>query len=274
MTALLLAVFGASLAGSLHCVGMCGPFALLAASRNPQRRDGCGEGGSCNSLASLAFFYHAGRLLTYAAVGIVCGAAGMALNNATTRWGTSASFFQQTATWVAGLLMIAVGGVAILRLSGWKLRFFPIARKLNQRLASLYRKVSVLSPVKRAIVIGMLASLMPCGWLYTFAITAAGTGDPMLGAIVMATFWAGSVPALLGVVPIAAIIKRTGNRAAKAIPWAMAGLIVLTGVFTLAFRAPVDAFIDREVVTGVDNLSAQVSTIDQKDLPCCHGEGK
>lgn len=271
MTALLLAVFVASLAGSLHCIGMCGPFAMLAASRNNGRSGGCSESQACSSVAALAFFYHAGRLLTYTLVGVACGVAGLALNSATNRWANSASFFQQSATWIAGLLMIFVGVVAILRLSGWKLRYFHLAKGINKRLAGLYRKVTVLSPVKRAVAIGMLASLMPCGWLYTFAITAAGTGDPLSGAVVMATFWAGSVPALLGVVPLAAIIRRTGDRLAKTIPWAMAGLIILTGVFTLAFRAPVNAFVDVKVVSGTDNLQEQVSNIDQKELPCCHG---
>ncbi|MBL8856276.1 MAG: sulfite exporter TauE/SafE family protein, partial [Planctomycetaceae bacterium] len=59
MIALLVTVFVASLLGSLHCVGMCGPFALLA---------GTGDGRSFRAAPTMA--YSAGRLISYVAVGI------------------------------------------------------------------------------------------------------------------------------------------------------------------------------------------------------------
>ena len=41
---------------------------------------------------------------------------------------------------------------------------------------------------------GLLTTLLPCGWLYTFVATAGGTGDPIGGAAVMIVFWVGTLP--------------------------------------------------------------------------------
>ena len=47
---------------------------------------------------------------------------------------------------------------------------------------------------------GLLTALLPCGWLYLFALFAAGTGSWLSGSVVMIAFWLGSVPALVAVV--------------------------------------------------------------------------
>ena len=60
------AVISASLLGSMHCVGMCGPLAMWAS--------GAGESGS--KLAFNSSLYHLGRMLTYALVGLVAGLLG------------------------------------------------------------------------------------------------------------------------------------------------------------------------------------------------------
>jgi sulfite exporter TauE/SafE len=54
-------------------------------------------------------------------------------------------------------------------------------------------------PTVRAAATGLLTTLLPCGWLYAFVATAGGTGSALGGVIVMAAFWAGTVPMLLGV---------------------------------------------------------------------------
>ena len=70
-------------------------------------------------------------------------------------------------------------------------------------MGSLLRRgfslVSDKPPVLRAAVVGLLSGLLPCGWLWAFVVTAAGTGNALSGAAVMTAFWAGTVPALLAV---------------------------------------------------------------------------
>ena len=87
-------------------------------------------------------------------------------------------------------------------------------------------------PIVRALAIGLLTTLLPCGWLYVFVATAAGTGSGPGGALVMAVFWAGTVPVLAGVGALA-------QRAAGPLPRPAArcsppALLVVLGVLTVA----------------------------------------
>ena len=93
MIILLGTVWVASLLGSLHCVGMCGPFALIAGGADKARK------------AALfpTFSYSFGRLVTYSLVGFVFGALGMTLN-----LGASIGNWQQAATYVAGVMMVLI----------------------------------------------------------------------------------------------------------------------------------------------------------------------
>ena len=67
MIALIGAIFLASVLGSFHCAGMCGAF-LAVASGAP--------GGRAKRQVLLQGAYHAGRLVSYTALGAAAGAAG------------------------------------------------------------------------------------------------------------------------------------------------------------------------------------------------------
>jgi hypothetical protein len=73
----------------------------------------------------------------------------------------------------------------------------------NGRIAKALRRgfslVSDKPPLVRAGVVGLLSGFLPCGWLWAFVVTAAGTGSALKGAAVLAAFWAGTVPALVAV---------------------------------------------------------------------------
>ncbi len=262
---LLSTVFLASLLGSLHCVGMCGPFALLAGGG---QRSGKRETRS-NSVWLSAVFYNGGRLITYSFVGAVFGAAGMAVNTLSGDYGSSISLWQQTATWIAGLLMIGVGIVGAARFFGWRVRFPNVVRPLQRVLQALFKRTQRLSGFQQALVIGMLTSLMPCGWLYTFAITAAGTGSPFTGMLVMIVFWFGSVPVLLALIPGVNLLQRFGKSTQRQLPLVMSSLVIVTGIFTLIYRAPVMAIQQSSVVSGFEPLQQQLTNVEQSELPCC-----
>src|SRR5690606_10362020 len=51
-------------------------------------------------------------------------------------------------------------------------------------------------PAARATALGLLSALLPCGWLYAFVLGAAATGSALAGALVLLTFWSGTVPIL------------------------------------------------------------------------------
>jgi sulfite exporter TauE/SafE len=186
MTALLLTVFLASLVGSLHCVGMCGPFVAFYSGSD-------GSGGTRRLLSHGS--YSAGRLVTYAIIGLAAGAVGAALDVA-----GSLAGLQRIAAILAGITMISWGVLALLQIRG--VRIFKHGSG-NGRIAKALRRgfslVSDKPPLVRAGVVGLLSGFLPCGWLWAFVVTAVGTGSALKGAAVLAAFWAGTVPALVAV---------------------------------------------------------------------------
>ncbi|HMP78412.1 MAG TPA: sulfite exporter TauE/SafE family protein, partial [Pirellulaceae bacterium] len=120
MIGLLTTVFVVSLLGSLHCVGMCGPFALLAGTHG--RPSGPGTDSPARHRWAAVAGYHAGRLATYTLLGLVCGGLGMIVD-----FGGALYGWQRTASYLAGGVMIGVGIWALLRqaawVSGWKVHW-------------------------------------------------------------------------------------------------------------------------------------------------------
>jgi len=186
MIALLLTVFVASIVGSLHCIGMCGPFVAFYSGAD-------GSGGARRLLSHAA--YSGGRLLTYTAFGLAAGAVGAALDVA-----GSLAGLQRVAAIIAGVTMILWGVFALLQIRG--VRIFKHGSGKGRIAGVLRRGFSLVSdkpPVVRAGVVGLLSGFLPCGWLWAFVVSAAGTGSSLKGAAVMTAFWAGTVPALLAV---------------------------------------------------------------------------
>lgn len=215
MSALLASVAAASLLGSLHCVAMCGP--LVGAYVDDEQ-------GSpwAGHLA-----YHLGRLATLLALGALAGALGQGVD----ALGGLAGF-QRGVAWVAGASMVVWGAAALAR-----------GRRVEGNVPGLDRlpvgrALSALSRrpprVGRAAAVGLLTPLLPCGWLALYAIPAAGTGDPLQGAAVLAAFWAGSVPALAGL----GVALRGALRGLRPRLPALGGaLLIALGVVTLVQRA-------------------------------------
>lgn len=259
MWVLLGSVFAASLLGSLHCVGMCGPFAMLASSSEERK-----------SVLAPTAAYSLGRLSTYSLVGVVFGSLGMALNQSIAAvGGVSLSSIQQIATMAAGGLMIAVGVIALARQLGWRVHLPNGFRWLQTILKNGFGVVRKQPRIRKAFLIGALSCLMPCGWLYTFAIVAAGTGSPWMGGLTMISFWAGTVPIMVALMLGAG---KLGSAFQQKVPVAMAILVILIGCFTIFYRAPVAIGGDLTVVDQKDALIQQVQSVDHEELPCCSGK--
>jgi len=235
MTALLLTVFVASLVGSLHCIGMCGPFVAFYSGAD-------GSGGARRLLSHAA--YSGGRLLTYAVFGLAAGAVGAALDVA-----GSLAGFQRIAAIIAGVTMILWGVFALLQIRG--VRIFKHSSGKG-RVAGMMRRgfslVSAKPPVVRAGVVGLLSGFLPCGWLWAFVVTAAGTGSAIQGAAVMTAFWVGTVPALLAVGLGAQLVSAPLRRH---VPAVTALLLVGLGLYAILGRpASVSAAIQRHQEMG------------------------
>ena len=221
MLALIGAVFVASLFGSMHCAGMCGAFVAFAV--------GSGQPATSASRTALNMSYNLGRLFTYLALGTVAGALGGALD-----LGASMVGIQRAAAILAGALMILVGVIAVLRSSGVRIPRAPLPPFMTRLAMRAHARAFGLPPMARAAAVGLLTTLLPCGWLYAFVIAAAGTGGALTGALTMAVFWAGTLPVLmtlgLGIQSLTGPLRRR-------LPMATAILLVLVGTYTVAARA-------------------------------------
>lgn len=180
------AAFGMGLVGSLHCVAMCGGIsATLCARRGPAP-----EGSPHARRLGIALLYNAGRVLTYTALGALVGAwASLSIE-------LSPGLHVRTALRVfAALSVLAVA----LHLTG----VFPGYKSIERLGAPLWSRVSpaakrlLREPTPaRALALGALWGLLPCGLLYGALFVAAGAGSAPGGALVMLAFGAATLPAL------------------------------------------------------------------------------
>ena len=256
MTVMMLAVLSASLLGSMHCAGMCGPFCGIAVS----------GGRSRGEAAALHAAYHGGRLVTYTIVGAAAGAAGALLDLASTLAG-----LQPIALALAGGAMVLFGLAELARQGGWRsglLAQFGHWRppagwtRLVQRGQRFAARQNALP---RALTIGLLTTLLPCGWLYAFFVTAAGSGGALAGAAVMAAFWAGTLPVMLslgvGVRQLAGVL---GDR----LPAVTAVALIAVGFMTLSGRVSLSAEQLAHRVAA-EQAASDRATPDPEQLPAC-----
>ncbi|MEM9752754.1 MAG: sulfite exporter TauE/SafE family protein [Planctomycetota bacterium] len=250
-TSLLLTVFSASVVGSLHCVGMCGPLMACAvatpgpsASQPATLGSGFGAFARRNALQRGATHtgYHLARGLGYLALGGVAGGVGALLDLTSVLAGAV-----PVAGALAGLclIVIALGGLSHAMGWGFRGRAKPAKHTrphlIRRTLQNLQRKTFALPPALRAAVLGALTPLLPCGWLYAFVLIAAGTGTVLGGLSVMTAFWLGTLPALLALgIGLQGSLTALRQRLPKLTAWATAAAMLLIGITMLTGRLGID----------------------------------
>jgi len=209
----LLIAFLGGLAGSLHCVGMCGVFPLALA----------GRGGPPRAAWARQLLYHAGRINTLAAIGALAGTAGAVF---------VAQGLGQIAERVlaigAGSFMIVVGLEQLGVLAQLTERGAAAVRGLVRRaLSGVLDSRSWLAP----LALGVFNAFLPCQLIYAFAAQAASTASLLGGAATMFAFALGTVPAMLalGVAPSLLSVRLRATLAR-----AGALLVIAYGAVTLA----------------------------------------
>lgn len=179
------ALFTVGLFTGIHCIGMCGGIMLI--------RSGTIDSGK-RALAAL--LYNAGRVVSYTAMGAVCGTLGRAISY-------DAEFKSMFFT-LCGILVTLIG----LRMWG-----VPLLRRLHEDLAlpcPLSGKIS--GKGGGAFVTGLLTGLMPCGALGAMWLLSASAGSAARGAASMLAFAAGTVPAMLLFGVLGAMIPKKYNK--------------------------------------------------------------
>jgi len=198
-----------------HCIGMCGGIVMAYSTIkiNPE------SSKVSQSIAHLLYSF--GRVFTYTILGGLFGFLGGVV------------LFSNTAN---GVLLIVAGVAMIfagLSLMG-KLKFLTFIEH-SFSSSSLYKKSfkNILNAKSNVsfFLLGMLNGLLPCGFVYFFAITAASTADPLYGAMVMFIFGMSTIPAMFGVGFLASLASATSFRNMMMSLSSVA--VLLYGVFTI-----------------------------------------
>ncbi|MHA1598279.1 MAG: sulfite exporter TauE/SafE family protein [Alphaproteobacteria bacterium] len=176
--------------GFAHCIAMCGPLVMAQVSSGLEKVAADDMGELHRLTGGLLVPYHLGRMSTYtllgALVGTVSGDVGVLWD---LRWvkagllGLAAIFFALQA--MKGL------GVPVPRLGTG--RESKQARMLGNLAKPLFRDPTGI----RGYGLGMILGLLPCGLVYGALAATASAGDPVRGAIGMAAFSLGTMPALM-----------------------------------------------------------------------------
>jgi sulfite exporter TauE/SafE len=220
----------ASLIGSLHCVGMCGGLVSLYATADSAR-------GAPRWTPHAA--YHLSRLVSYSLLGALAGSFGSALD----RFGAPIGFGELGLV-LASLTLVFWGlpslfrprpGAALIRL-GRAARPRPrLVQSLQRFVVALAARAQRRPPIWRASALGVSSALLPCGWLYAFVVLAAGTGSWLAGAGLLAAFWSGTVPALLG---LGVGLRHLSEPLRARLPRLTAVLVLLVCAFNIMSRWP------------------------------------
>ena len=158
-------------AGSLHCIGMCGPLMFALPFNNYAGKD----------RIVVIVLYHLGRIFTYGILGALVGFLGDALIlTGIGRW--------LSITIGICLLIFVIGRGRTNRLGRWVegVRFINQIREYGTRLGR-----------KGFFVLGIGNGLLPCGMVYSALAIGISAGSSVGGLLVMIVFGIGTLPFIL-----------------------------------------------------------------------------
>jgi sulfite exporter TauE/SafE len=138
---------------------------------------------------------------------------------------------ERGATIAAGTLMVIWASALIATTLGARLPSVGAPLWARQRFGNALIALRDQPPAVRAGAMGLLTTLLPCGWLYTFVVTAGGTGSAVGGAALMLAFWGGTVPMLLGV---GLGVHRIARPIARHLPVVSAVFVFVLGALSIA----------------------------------------
>lgn len=205
--------FVVGLLGSLHCVGMCGP--IVAAL--PQ-----GEGGRMSFLYG-RLLYNAGRVVTYALIGLLFGLIGKTIFMAGYQRGLSIAIGVAIILAVITPSRYSQGLISAMGLG----KLYAIISKMWGRLFRSSKKTSLFA-------IGILNGFLPCGFVYVALAGAVATGGALKGSAYMALFGVGTIPILLAFSLVGNVIgqkfRHAFSRAVPVLAVALALVFILRGL--------------------------------------------
>jgi sulfite exporter TauE/SafE len=224
------------LISSFHCIGMCGPIAMmLPVDRNNAAKK-----------VTQILTYHLGRLTAYGSIGFVFGMLGK---------GFFMAGIQQNLSIFIGVAMIVVILIPekILAKYNFSKPVFKLISKIKTTLGSQFRNKSY----KSLFIIGLLNGFLPCGMVYVALFGSIAMQSESLGVLYMILFGLGTVPMMSSVVYINSYLTiPIRNKIQKLIPY----VAILIGVL----------FILRGLGLGIPYISPSNMSLFVQEQPNCH----
>jgi sulfite exporter TauE/SafE len=227
-------IFG--LISSLHCIGMCGPIAMMIPvdRNNPTKK------------AIQIITYHLGRLTAYAAFGFVFGWVGK---------GFFLAGIQQKLSLFIGVAMIITILIPekILANYNFSKPMFRLISKVKTALGKQFKNKSYQS----LFTIGLLNGFLPCGMVYVALFGAIAMQNVSFGILYMVLFGLGTIPMMSSVTYLNSFVTLSfRNKVQKVIPY----VGVLIGVL----------FVLRGLGLGIPYISPATTSLFVQETPNCH----
>ncbi len=222
--------------GNLHCVGMCGPIALAI----PVNR----ENRLTKTLGIVA--YNSGRIFTYVLLGAVLGIFGKGFK--------LAGILQYVSIGIGIIFILSVLLPSVLKKVSFSNRYYL---KFNNWIKNKLGYFLTKKSTPALFTLGMLNGLLPCGLVGTALLGAVAYGSILKGALFMAMFGLGTLPAMF-LIPYfsGSISMNIRNKMSKAVPYIM----VLFGIL----------FILRGMNLDIPYISPPISEGGAEVKSCCH----
>jgi len=227
-------IFG--LISSLHCIGMCGPIALMIPvdRTNPAKK------------TTQIITYHLGRLTAYASIGLVFGLVGK---------GFFLAGIQQRLSVFIGVAMIItiLTPERVLANYNFSKPVYRLISKIKSSLGKQFKNKSYQS----LFTIGLLNGFLPCGMVYVALFGAIAMQNVPFGILYMLLFGIGTIPMMSSVTYLNSIMTVSfRNKIQKAIPYV--GVII--GIL----------FILRGLGLGIPYVSPANMSLFIQETPNCH----
>ena len=177
-------IFG--LISSFHCVGMCGPIAMMLPV------DRTNEAKKVTQIIT----YHIGKLTAYGTLGLIFGLLGKSFYLAG---------MQQQLSIIVGLLMIVVALVPekVFAKYNFSKPVYKIITKVKSSLGQQFKNKSY----KSLFTIGLLNGFLPCGMVYVAIFGAIAMQSVSLGIVYMLLFGVGTIPMLTAVIYVSNLLS-------------------------------------------------------------------
>jgi sulfite exporter TauE/SafE len=227
-------IFG--LISSLHCIGMCGPIAMMIPvdRNNPTKK------------ASQIIIYHFGRLSAYAIIGLVFGLVGK---------GFFLAGIQQKMSIFIGVAMIItiLTPERVLANYNFSKPVFRLISKIKIALGKQFKNKSYQS----LFTIGLLNGFLPCGMVYVALFGAIAMQSVPFGIVYMLLFGLGTIPMMSSVTYLNSFMTLSfRNKVQKAIPYVGVTIGIL--------------FILRGLGLGIPYVSPANMSLFIQETPNCH----